>query len=69
MKPAMLSPQQLVVASVTLTLFLPCVAQLLMNIKERGIRVGIAMSLFILVFSVTVGFVVNKILTGIRLPL
>ena len=57
-----LSGNQLVIACVTLTLFLPCVAQLLMNIKERGMGVGIAMSGFILLFSFSVGYLVNLIL-------
>ncbi len=68
-KSGLLSGQQLVVACVTLTLFLPCVAQLLMNIKERGLRMGVAMSGFILVFSITTGYLVNLALTLVRLPL
>ena len=58
-KAGFLSVNQLVVACVTLTLFLPCVAQLLMNIKERGIKLGLGMSVFILFFSFGVGFLVN----------
>jgi len=58
-KAGLLSPNQLVVACVTLTLFLPCIAQLLMNIKERGWRMGMAMSVFILFFSFSVGYLVN----------
>ncbi|HNX81763.1 MAG TPA: ferrous iron transporter B [Candidatus Omnitrophota bacterium] len=53
---------QLVVACVTLTLFLPCIAQLIMNVKERGMRMGIAISVFVLVFSFGVGFLVNTFL-------
>lgn len=60
-KAGILSVNQLVVACITLTLFLPCVAQLLMNIKERGIKFGIGMSVFILFFSFGVGFLVNLI--------
>ncbi len=56
-----LSGNQLVIGCVTLTLFLPCIAQLLMNIKERGIKLGIAMSVFILFFSFAVGFFVNQV--------
>jgi ferrous iron transport protein B len=65
----LLSGNQLVVSCITLTLFLPCVAQLLMNIKERGIRMGMAMSVFILLFSFTVGFTVNLILTLLNIHL
>jgi len=58
----LLNGNQLVVACITLTLFLPCIAQLLMNIKERGIKLGVVISLFILVFSFSAGFVVNLVL-------
>ncbi len=66
-KIGLLSGNQLVVSCITLTLFLPCIAQLLMNIKERGMRAGIAMSIFILCFSFTVGYVVNLILSLLNL--
>ncbi|MDP3732238.1 MAG: ferrous iron transporter B [Candidatus Omnitrophota bacterium] len=62
-KAGLLSGNQLVVACVTLTLFLPCIAQLLMNIKERGMRMGMAMSVFILFFSFSIGYLLNIILT------
>lgn len=68
-KAGLLSGNQLVVSCVTLTLFLPCIAQLLMNIKERGLRLGIAMSVFILFFSFTIGYFVNLALTLLRLQL
>lgn len=61
-KTGILSGVQLVVACVALTLFLPCIAQLLMNIKERGIKTGLAISVFVLVFSFSVAFVVNLLL-------
>jgi len=54
---------QLVVACVALTLFLPCIAQLLMNVKERGIKTGLGISVFVLFFSFTVAFVLNLVLT------
>ncbi len=53
---------QLVVACVALTLFLPCIAQLLMNIKERGIKTGIGISVFVLFFSFTIAFALNYLL-------
>ena len=68
-KIGLLDTNQLLVSCVTLTLFLPCVAQLLMNIKERGIRMGIAMSVFILIFSFTIGFTVNFILVNLGIKL
>lgn len=58
-----LSPKQLIVASATLTLFLPCIAQLSMNIKERGLKAALAMAAFIFPFAFFGGFVLNWILT------
>jgi len=58
----LLDGNQLVVACITLTLFLPCIAQFLMNVKERGIKTGVAISVFVLFFSFLVGFLVNFIL-------
>jgi ferrous iron transport protein B len=55
----LLSGNQVVVACVALTLFLPCVAQFLMNVKERGLRVGMLMSVFVLFISFAVAFLVN----------
>lgn len=61
-KQGVLDGRQLVVACVALTLFLPCVAQLLMNVKERGWKVGVAISFFVLFFSFGVSFVLNQVL-------
>lgn len=60
---------QLTVAAVALTLFLPCVAQFLMNVKERGWKQGVAISVFILFFSFAVAFVVNGLLRGLGVAL
>jgi ferrous iron transport protein B len=68
-KAGLLGGNQLVVACITLTLFLPCIAQLLMNIKERGMRTGIAISIFILFFSFSIGYLVNIILTAFNVHL
>lgn len=68
-KVGLLTGNQLVVACITLTLFLPCIAQLLMNIKERGLRMGMAMSVFILFFSFSVGYSVNLILALLKIQL
>ncbi len=53
----------LVVAAVTLTLFMPCIAQLMMTLRERGGKTTLAMVLFIFPFAFAVGFVLNSILT------
>jgi ferrous iron transport protein B len=68
-KTSSLSGVQLVVACIALTLFLPCIAQFLMNVKERGWRTGFAISGFILFFSFAVAYVVYFILTTIGVTL
>jgi ferrous iron transport protein B len=42
----LLDPVQLAVAGVTLTLFVPCIAQFLMMMKERGAKTALAMLAF-----------------------
>ncbi len=68
-KAGLFSTNQLVVACVTLTLFLPCIAQFLMNVKERGWKTGAVISVFILFFSFFMGFIINHmfIILGINL--
>lgn len=63
----LLSLVQLTVAAVTLTLFVPCVAQFLMMIKERGSRTALGMFAFATVFAFAVGFVLNVALRGLGL--
>jgi ferrous iron transport protein B len=58
-KQGILDGVQLVVACVALTLFMPCIAQFLMNVKERGWQTGLSISVFILFFSFSVAYVVN----------
>lgn len=64
-----LSEVQLVVATVTLTLFIPCIAQLSITIKERGLKTGLAMVAFIFPFAFLVGFLLNLALNllGVKL--
>jgi len=58
-KDGLLDPVQVVVALVTMTLFVPCIANLLMIVKERGLKAAFWMSLFIFPFAILVGTVVN----------
>ena len=62
----LLSASQLAVAGVTLTLFLPCIAQFLMMVRERGVRTALGMLAFITPFAFGAGFVVHLLLRGIR---
>jgi ferrous iron transport protein B len=63
----LLNPRQLTVAAVTLTLFIPCIAQFLIIKKERGLKVALAIGIFVSVFAFGSGYVLNKTLlaTGI----
>ncbi|MDD3245452.1 MAG: ferrous iron transport protein B [Methanosarcina sp.] len=58
----LLTGVQLVVAAVTLTLFMPCVAQFMMTIKERGFKTALAISGFIFPSAFLAGFIVNTLL-------
>ncbi|GMV04001.1 MAG: hypothetical protein AMXMBFR53_02830, partial [Gemmatimonadota bacterium] len=55
---------QLTVAAVTLTLFIPCIAQFLMMIRERGWKTAWGMFALITPLAFGVGFVLNILLRG-----
>jgi ferrous iron transport protein B len=59
---------QAVVSLVTITLFIPCLANLLMIIKERGLGQALAMAAFIFPFALMVGGGLNYLLhtLGVR---
>jgi len=63
----MLNARQLTVAAVTLTLFIPCVAQFLVMKKERGWKVAGGIGLFVSLLAFSSGYVLNQflLLTGI----
>jgi ferrous iron transport protein B len=61
-KAGLLSPRQLVVAAATLTLFVPCIAQFAMMLKERGTKTAIGIVAFIFPFAFVAGFALNWIL-------
>lgn len=54
-----LTGNQLVIAAIVLTLFLPCIAQLQIMIKERGLKTTAVMIAFIIPFAFLVGYCVN----------
>jgi ferrous iron transport protein B len=54
-----LDPIQTVVSLVVITLFMPCIANLLMIIKEQGLRTALLMSAFILPFALLVGILIR----------
>ncbi|WP_440946243.1 ferrous iron transport protein B [Methanosarcina sp. T3] len=65
----LLTGVQLVVAAVTLTLFMPCIAQFMMTIKERGFKMAFAISAFIFPSAFLAGFIVNTLLTALGVNL
>jgi ferrous iron transport protein B len=65
----LLTGVQLVVAAVTLTLFMPCIAQFMMTIKERGFKMALAISGFIFPSAFLAGFIVNTLLTALGVSL
>ncbi|HHY92685.1 MAG TPA: ferrous iron transporter B, partial [Firmicutes bacterium] len=62
-----LSPRQLTVAAATLTLFVPCIAQFSMMVKERGWATALGMAAFIFPFAFVAGYGLNLVLalTGV----
>jgi ferrous iron transport protein B len=60
---------QSLVALVTITLFIPCIANLFIIIKERGSRTAVAMCAFIFPFALLVGGVLNWLLRWMELAL
>lgn len=61
-KDGMLNPVQVVTSLVTMTLFVPCIANFFMMAKERGLMTAVWMSVFIFPFAVLVGGVFNYII-------
>jgi len=64
-----LSPVQVVTAMVTITLFIPCVANFFMIVKERGWKTALAIAAFILPFALGVGAAVNSTLHALDVTL
>jgi len=58
---------QLVTAMVTITLFVPCVANIFIIAKERGAKTALAMVAFIFPFAFAVGGLVRLVMRGLGL--
>jgi ferrous iron transport protein B len=56
-----MSGVQILVAAITMTLFVPCVAQFAVTVKERGWKAAIAIIAFIFPFAFLVGILVSKL--------
>ena len=68
-KQGSLNPVQAVVSLVTMTLFVPCIANFFMIVKERGVMAAVWMSAFIFPFAVVVGGMLNFILRALKVNL
>jgi ferrous iron transport protein B len=64
-----LSGIPLLVAAVTLTLFIPCIAQFLVMLKERGAKTALGIAFFTFPFAFLVGFALNQVLTSLGVSL
>jgi len=61
-KEGQLNPHQILVSLVTITLFIPCIAQFFMMVKERGLKKTLWISAVIIPLAFGVGGMVNFIL-------
>lgn len=61
-KEGMLSNIQIIVSMVVITLFVPCLANFLVIIKERGTKTAMWISAFIFPFAILVGGILNFVL-------
>jgi ferrous iron transport protein B len=68
-KAGQMSPIQIVVSLVTITLFVPCVANFFIIIKERGLKVALAIVSFIFPFAFLVGGILNFFLRALGVSL
>lgn len=58
----LMTAQQITVALVVITLFLPCIAQFFVTIKERGLKTTLGIVAFVMTFSLAIGGLMNWIL-------
>ncbi len=61
----LLDPIGAIVAMTTITLFVPCIANFFIIIKERGFKTAIGMIAFIMPFAILVGGLLNLVLRGV----
>ena len=64
-----MSGVQLLVATTTITLFVPCIAQFAVTLKERGWKTALAISAFIFPFAFLVGGLLNRLLIALGVAL
>jgi ferrous iron transport protein B len=64
-----LDPIQILTAVVVITLFIPCIANFFMMVKERGWKTGAAIAAFIVPFAIVVGATLNWTLRALHVTL
>lgn len=64
-----MSVPQILVSLVVISLFVPCIASLLMIVKEHGVRIAASMMAFVVVFALGVGGLLNLVLEVFDVPL
>jgi ferrous iron transport protein B len=65
----LLSPIQTVVSLTVITLFIPCIANFFMMIKERGMKTALYMTAFIIPYAFGIGWAMSRILNYLRVDL
>ena len=68
-KEGLLDPVQIVVSLTVMTLFIPCIANFFMMVKERGMRTASYMAAFIFPFAFLVGGALNWLLRTLQVKL
>jgi ferrous iron transport protein B len=63
----LLNTEQVVVSLVTITLFIPCIANLFVIIKERGLKTALAIMAFVFPFSFLVGGLLHNVLLWLKI--
>ena len=64
-----LTAEQTLVSLVVITLFIPCIASLLMIVREHGVRIAIAVLAVVMVVVMIVGGGLHLLLGGLDVPL
>jgi ferrous iron transport protein B len=65
----LLTTNQVLIGLVTMTLFVPCLANVLIVIKERGFRNAMIINFVVMAIALLVGGLINGILTSLKIAL
>jgi ferrous iron transport protein B len=60
----LLTPHQVLVSLVVITLFVPCIATVMMLVKEQGVRPALGITAFVFPFAFLVGGIVHRLVGG-----